>query len=145
MSDLGVLILRLVVGLLLAGHGAQKLFSWFGGNGLKGFAGWLGSMGLQPAMLWAVLAGLSEFGGGLLLVLGFLNPLGALGITAAMLMAIIKVHWSKGIWISNGGVEFVLTNMVAALALALIGPGAYSLDAALGLSLPLAPVRPLPL
>ena len=136
LADLGVLVLRLVVGLLLFGHGAQKLFGWFGGYGLKGTAGWLASLGLQPASFWAFMAGLSEAGGGALLALGLLSPLGSLGIIASMLTAIAKVHWSKGIWVSNGGVEYPLTNLAAALALALIGPGAYSLDAALGIALP---------
>lgn len=95
--DLGLLILRVVVGLLLTGHGAQKLFGWFGGPGLDGFTGWIGSMGLRPPRLWAVLGGLAEFGGGLLLVLGLFTPLGSLGILASMLMAIIQVHWPK-IW-----------------------------------------------
>ena len=96
-TDLGLLILRLIVGLLLAGHGAQKLFGWFGGNGLSGTAGWLESLGLRPAPFWALIAGLSEVGGGILLALGLLTPLGSLGIMASMLMATIKVHWANGL------------------------------------------------
>ncbi len=134
--ELGLLILRLVVGFVVFAHGAQKLFGWFGGYGLKGTAGWLGSMGMQPATLWALLAGLSETFGGLLLALGFLSPLGPLGITAAMLVAIIKVHWGKGLWATNGGLELPLTNVAAAIAVGLIGPGAYSLDAVLRTALP---------
>src|SRR5256885_11374399 len=99
-TDLGLLIIRVVVGLLVAGHGAQKLFGWFGGYGLRGTAGWMGSMGLQPAIPWTLLAGGSEFGGGLLLALGLLSPLGSLGVIAAMLTAIILVHWPK-IWSSG--------------------------------------------
>ena len=136
MLDIGLLILRLTVGLLLAGHGAQKLFGWFGGSGFTATVGWMGKMGLRPARFWALMASLSEFGGGLLLALGFLNPLGSLGICAAMLMAIVKVHWSHGIWATKGGIEFPLTNLVAALAIALVGPGIYSADAMLGLALP---------
>jgi putative oxidoreductase len=134
--DWGLLILRVIVGLLVAGHGAQKLFGWFGGPGMQGTTGWLASMGMRPAGFWAFMAGLSEFGGGLLLALGLLNPLGSLGIIAAMLVAIVKVHWSKGVWNSAGGYEFPLTNLAAALALALTGPGAYSLDHALNIALP---------
>ncbi len=135
-ADLGLLILRLVVGLILFGHGAQKLLGWFGGYGMKGTAGWLGSIGLQPATFWAFMAGLSEAAGGLLLALGFLNPLGSLGIIAAMTTAILKVHWGKGLWNSKGGSELPLTNIAVAVGVALVGPGAYSVDALLGTRLP---------
>src|SRR4051812_45243089 len=94
-ADLGLLVLRIIVGLLFIGHGTQKLFGWFGGVGLAGMTGWLGSMGLRPSWFWALMAGLSEAGGGFLLLLGLLNPLGALGITAAMLVAIATAHWGK--------------------------------------------------
>lgn len=133
--DLGLLLLRLVLGLLLAGHGAQKLFGLFGGHGLKGTAGFLGSMGLRPARLWAFLAGFSEFAGGLLLAFGLLTPLGAVAVIAAMLMAILTVH-SQKLWVTEGGMEYNLVLVAGAAALALTGPGSLSLDAALGLSVP---------
>jgi putative oxidoreductase len=136
MLNIGLLSLRLVVGLLLAGHGAQKLFGWFGGGGFKGTIGMMRKLGFRPAWLWALLASLSEFGGGVLLALGFLNPLGSVAISAPMLMAIVKVHWSHGIWATKGGFELPLTNLVAALTVALTGPGIYSVDAVLGLALP---------
>jgi putative oxidoreductase len=79
MSDLAALILRAVQGALLAGHGAQKLFGWFNGPGLQGTSGFMEMLGLRPGRPWAVLAGLSEFGGGVLTVLGLLNPLGPIG------------------------------------------------------------------
>lgn len=133
--NLGLLILRLALGLVVAAHGSQKLFGWFGGPGIAGTSGWLSSMRLRPATLWAVMAGLSEFGGGLLLVLGVLSPLGSLGIIAAMLMAIILAHWPR-FWGAEGGLEYPLVNLLAALALAITGPGRWSVDAALGIALP---------
>src|SRR3712207_1389402 len=134
--DVGVLILRLVVGGVMFGHGAQKLFGWFGGDGLAGTSGFFGSqLRLRPANVWALLAALSEAGGGLLLALGLLNPLGSLGIIAAMLVASILVHWPR-FWDTDSGIEYPLVLIAAALAVAIAGPGAYSLDAALGIALP---------
>ena len=134
--DLGLLLLRLVMGGLMFGHGSQKLFGWFGGYGLAGTSGFFGGqLRLRPATLWTLLAGLSEAGGGLLLLLGLLSPLGSLGIIAAMLMAIILSHWPR-LWAAENGYEYPLVLLTAALALGLAGPGAYSLDAALGIALP---------
>src|SRR5438552_16407426 len=114
MKNLALLILRLTVGALLAGHGAQKLFGWFGGHGLQGTAKWLESMGLRPGRQWALLAGLSEFGGGVLTALGFLNPLGPLGTIGAMGMATTKAHWGKPIWLTSGRAERPVPNRAAA-------------------------------
>src|SRR5436190_9082590 len=136
MSDIGLLILRLAVGGLLAGHGSQKLFGWFSGPGLKGTAGWLESMGLTPGSAWATAASASEFGGGALTTLGFLHPLGPLGTMGAMIMATVKAHWGKPIWASKGGAELPVINMATALALTLTGPGRFSLDQVLGIRLP---------
>jgi putative oxidoreductase len=136
MSDIGLLILRLGVGGLLAGHGSQKLFGWFSGPGLKGTAAWLESMGLTPGTTWATVASASEFGGGVLTTLGFLHPLGPLGSMGAMIMATVKAHWGKPIWVTQGGAELPVTNIVAALALTLTGPGRFSLDNVLGIRLP---------
>ena len=134
--NLAALVLRVVVGGLMTGHGAQKLFGWWGGYGLDGTSGWLESMGLRPGRPWAILAGGSEFGGGVLSLLGFLNPLGPLGVIGSMAMAARKAHWGKPIWVTEGGPELPATNIAIATALMLAGPGKYSLDRALGLRLP---------
>jgi putative oxidoreductase len=134
--DLGLLALRLLVGLVLAAHGAQKLFGWSGGPGMGGFSGWMAALGLQPARLWALLGGLGEFGGGLLLALGLLTPLGALSVMGAMAMAIALAHWSKGFWGTNGGYEFPLVLFGTSAVIGLVGPGAYALDTLLGVALP---------
>jgi putative oxidoreductase len=135
-ANIGLLALRLAVGGLLAGHGAQKLFGAFGGPGLAGTSGWLESMGYRPGTQWAVLAGLSEFGGGTLTALGLLHPLGPIGTLGAMAVAAVDVHGGKPIWVTEGGAELPVTNMAAALALTLAGPGALSLDRAFGLEVP---------
>jgi putative oxidoreductase len=142
MSNLAALLLRLTIGGLLTGHGAQKLFGSFSGPGLEGTSGFMEMLGLRPGRTWAVLAGLSEFGGGLLTLLGFLNPLGPLGIIGSMAMATVTAHKGKPVWVTEGGAELPLTNIAAATALILNGPGKWSLDRALGLSLPrwLAPL-----
>jgi putative oxidoreductase len=134
--DVGLLILRVVVGAYLVVHGTQKLFGWFGGPGQAGTRGLMTMLGFRPAGLWAAVSGASEAGGGLLLLLGLLNPLGTLGVTAAMITAIFAVHWRKGPMNSNGGYELPLTNVAAALTVGLGGPGRYSLDALLGIALP---------
>ena len=136
MTALGLLILRLVVGLTLAGHGAQKLFGWWGGPGMSGWTQIVQRLRIRPAQPWAWIAALSEFVGGLLFALGLLSPIGSLAITGAMLVAIATVHLSKGFWNSKGGYEFNLSILAAVAAVALIGPGSYSLDHALGIHLP---------
>ncbi len=133
--DLGLLLLRLAVGVLLVGHGAQKLFGWFGGPGLRGTAGWLASMGFRPAGGWALLAGLMEFAGGLLFALGLFCPVGSLAIGASMLTAIAKVHWPK-VWATDGGFELPFKNLMVVVAVGMTGPGAFSLDRFFGTALP---------
>ena len=121
--DVGLLLLRLAVGGVMAAHGAQKLFGWFGGYGLEGTSGWLESLGFRPGRIQAAIAGWSEFLGGLLLVLGLLTPLGAAAVIGVMIVAIGSVHWEKGFFNSAGGYEFNLLLAVVAAALAFTGAG----------------------
>lgn len=136
MRDLGQLILRLTVGTLLAGHGSQKLFGWFGGPGLKGTHGFMEMLGMRPGAVWGTMASLGETTGGTLTALGLLHPMGPLNIAGAMSVAIRRAHWNKPIWASQGGAELPLTNLAAALAIALAGPGRYSLDRMFGIRVP---------
>ena len=133
--ELGLLILHVVVGALVAGHGAQKLLGVFGGHGLEGTAGFLESLGLRPGKVHAVAAGGAELVGGLLLALGLLTPLGAALLIAVMVIAIATVHASNGVWNSDGGYEYNVVLIAAALTLAGAGAGDWSLDAVLGMGL----------
>jgi putative oxidoreductase len=127
----GLLLIRLVVGLLLVGHGAQKLFGWFGGYGPKGTGGWMESIGIKPGVFMAVSAGLMELLGGALFALGLLTPLAALLITVTMLGAIFKVHGPNGIWATANGYEYPLVLIAVVIGIALTGAGSYSIDALL--------------
>jgi len=131
MIGIGLLMIRLVIGVLFIGHGAQKLFGWFGGYGLKGTGGWFESIGMKPGVTIALFAGLAELTGGILFALGFLTPLAGIIIAATMLMAIVKVHGQNGLWATSNGYEYNLTLLVVAIGIALIGAGQYSLDALL--------------
>ena len=129
-------IVRVVQGTLMAGHGAQKLFGSFGGPGLEGTSGFMEMMGMRPGRPWAYMAGLSEFGGGVLTALGLLKPLGPLGVIGAMAMATRKAHWDKPIWVTEGGAELPVLNMAISTALMIREPDAFSLDRVLGIRLP---------
>ncbi|MFS0783936.1 DoxX family protein [Bacillus sp. 1P06AnD] len=129
MLDTGLLVIRLVIGLLFMGHGAQKLFGSFGGHGIEGSAGWFESIGVKPGVPMAVMAGLSEFGGGLLLAIGLLTPLASLLIVITMVMAIMKVHGANGLWSTQNGYELNLVYMAAVIGIALTGPGKFAVDA----------------
>jgi putative oxidoreductase len=133
--DLGLLLIRVVLGGLVAVHGAQKLFGWFGGHGLRGTAGWLESMGLRPAPVYAAVNGLAELGGGAMLVLGLLTPLGAAAVVGVMIVAIATVHWRNGFFNTNGGYEFNLLIVTAAIAVSVAGAGEVSIDHLAGWSL----------
>ncbi len=117
------------------GHGAQKLFGLFGGHGLGETAGFMESLGLRPGRVHATLGGSAEFFGGLLLALGLFVPLAAAVLIATMVTAALTAHRGKGIWAQNGGIELPLVYGLIAFALAGVGAGEVSLDAALGLDL----------
>lgn len=131
MAAAGLLILRVVIGVIMIGHGAQKAFGWWGGPGLAGWTSAMTRMRIRPPLAWAYISMLGELGGGILLILGLLTPLACAAIAGSMLVAIYLVHLPRGFWVSKGGYEFNLSILAAVIALALIGPGAASLDAAL--------------
>jgi putative oxidoreductase len=131
-----LLILRIVAGLTLAIHGAQKLFGWFGGPGPTRLMQGFGKQGFKPAWLWVSLVILGELGGGISVAFGFLTPLGAAGIFGAMFMATFKSHWKNGFIVSKGGYEYTLVLMAVSVAIGIGGPGNYSLDALFGVALP---------
>ena len=133
--DIALLLVRLI-GLGLAAHGAQKLFGWFGGYGIAGTGGFMESLGFRPGRLFATAAGLSEFVGGLLLVLGLGGAIGPMLVIATMIVAIGSVHLEKGFFGQNGGYELPLTNIALVLLLAFTGFGTISLDAVFGLVWP---------
>jgi putative oxidoreductase len=132
--DAGLVIARLVFGLLMAAHGTQKLFGWFGGYGLTAVSGYFESLGFRPGRFFALVASLTEVVGGLLVALGFLGPIGPALVLSVMIVAALSVHAQHGLFAANNGIEVPLLYAAAAVALGLTGPGAYSLDAAIGLA-----------
>jgi len=139
--DVGLLILRIVLGIVFMGHGAQKLFGMFGGPGIAGTTGFFASLGVPMPGVMAWVVGLFEFLGGLYVLIGFLTPVGGIMISCVMIFAIFLVHLPKGFWNGNGGMEFPLVNIAAALALTFAGPGRYSVE---GASTNVAARRPAP-
>ena len=136
MYSLGALILRLTFGGLLVGHGSQKLFGWYGGHGLEGTAGFMEKLGMRPGHQWAMLAGASEFFGGLLTALGLFHPVGPLMTVAPMSVATFKAHAGKPIWVTSGGAELPVTNLAIAGTLLVAGPGWFSFDRIFGTRAP---------
>lgn len=128
-AGLEAVILRVPIGLILAAHGSQKLFGWFGGYGLEGTGQWMASVGLNPGFLMALLAGSAEFFGGVALILGLLTRPAAAISAVTMLVALFWVHWGKGFFLDTHGIEYALALLSATTALAFIGGGRYSLDA----------------
>jgi putative oxidoreductase len=132
-ASAGLLVLRLVVGLLMAAHGSQKLFGWFGGHGIAGTSMFLESIGFRPGRLFAPLAAATELVSGLLVAFGLLGPVGPALMLSVMIVAAMSVHWKNGLFATSNGIEVALFYGTAAVGLALIGFGRYSLDALLGL------------
>jgi putative oxidoreductase len=130
-TDVGLLALRLALGATMAVHGAQKLFGWFGGPGIKGTAAGMEKMGYQPAQISAVAAGLGEAGGGALLALGLATPVGGAAVAATMASA-AAVHAPGGFFATEGGLEYQVVLAATGAALAVTGPGRFSLDARFG-------------
>jgi len=128
----GLLVGRAVLGLLIAGHGTQKLFGWFGGYGLAGVAGFFESLGFRPGRFFALAAALAEAAGGVLVALGLLGPVGPALIVSVMIVAAVSVHLANGVYGANG-MELPILYGAGAAALTLTGPGAYSVDALAGL------------
>ena len=131
--SLGLFIVRVVVGLLMAAHGSQKLFRWFGGHGLAGTGGFFEALGFRPGRLFAAAAGAGELTGGLLVTAGLFGPVGPAVVLSVMVVAAVSVHW-HGVFAASNGVEIPLLYSVVATTLALTGPGEYSLDAVFGLT-----------
>lgn len=130
-NSIANIMLRVPVGIILAAHGSQKLFAWFGGYGLEGTGQWMESIGLAPGFLMALLAGSAEFFGGIALLLGFLTRPAAIVSAFTMIIAIFSVHFSNGLFMSNNGYEFALTLLAVNVALAIQGGGKYSVDSAI--------------
>ena len=122
------LALRVPVGLIFVAHGAQKLFGWLGGYGLEGTGQWMDSIGLAPGILMALLAGSAEFFGGLALIAGLLVRPAALALAVTMLVALVKVHLSRGLFMSNNGYEYALALLAVTVSLVISGAGRASLD-----------------
>src|SRR5262245_10087306 len=131
--DTAILIIRVAFGVAISAHGVQKLFGWFGGYGIRGTGASFETLGFRPGVPFAIAAGLSEFGGGVLIAAGLLTPFGAAAVFSAMLVAMISVHFKNGFFAMGNGIELPFLYAVAAVAVAWSGAGALSLDRLLGL------------
>jgi putative oxidoreductase len=131
--DAGLLIVRLVFGGLMAAHGAQKLFGWFGGYGLTAVSGYFETLGFRPGRFFALAASVTELVGGLLVATGLLGPIGPALVLAVMIVAALTVHASHGVFAQNNGIEVPLLYAIGVIGIALSGPGLYSLDALFGI------------
>ena len=136
--DIALLLLRVVIGGVIIPHGLLKLGLVGKGGSIAGVAGWFNSMGLRPGIFWAYVAAIAEAGGGLLTVLGLGGPIGPGIVAGDLVVVLIVAHWPQGFWAGGGkvGWEFPLPIAAGALAIALAGNGAWSLDRLLGLPYP---------
>jgi len=132
--SIGLLLVRIVIGLIMAAHGAQKLLGWFGGYGLRGTGQFFEQIGFQPGPAFAAAASISEIVSGLLVALGFLGPIGPALMISVMIVAAMTVHWEHGLFAANNGIELPLLYGITAFGLALTGFGQYSLDNWLGIA-----------
>ena len=132
--SIGLLIVRVVIGLVMAAHGAQKLLGWFGGYGLNKTGEFFVHLGFQKGRAFASAASVTEITSGLLVAFGFLGPIGPALMISVMTVAMITVHWEHGLFAADNGIEVPLLYATAALGLALTGYGHYSLDAWLGIA-----------
>jgi putative oxidoreductase len=130
----GLLVARVVIGLLMAAHGAQKLLGWFGGYGLNATGQFMTQLGFQPGRTFAAAAAVGEIASGLLVAFGLLGPIGPALMISIMIVAAVSVHWEHGLFAATNGIEMPLLYGTAAFGLALTGFGEYSLDASLGLA-----------
>jgi putative oxidoreductase len=130
--DAGLILGRAVLGVLMAGHGAQKLFGWFGGYGLDGTGGFMEQLGFRPGRFFAAAAGVTELAGGLLTAFGLFGAAGPSLIVCVMVVAAVSAHWPHGLFAQTNGIELPLLYAVGAAVLALTGPGRWSSDAWLG-------------
>lgn len=138
--SIGLLVARIVIGLMMAAHGSQKLFGWFGGHGLAGTAGFFESLGFRPGRFFATLAAGTEMTSGILVALGLFGPVGPALMLSVMVVAAVSMHWKNGVFAGNNGIEVPLLYGVIAATLLLTGPGLYSIDAVLGLGALSTPV-----
>ena len=131
--DAGLLALRVALGLYMAAHGAQKLFGWFGGYGLNATGEFMVQLGFKPGRAFAAMASATEVASGILVALGFLGPIGPALMVSVMIVAAVSVHWRHGLFAAKNGIEMALLYAAGAFALALTGPGLFSLDVLLDL------------
>jgi putative oxidoreductase len=132
-TDLALAFVRVVVGLVIAAHGAQKVLGVWGGPGLAGWTQGVTRMGMRPPAFWAWVSAFAELAGGIAFALGLLVPVVGAALTIQMGVAIARAHWGKGFWNSKGGIEFPFTLGAIAAINGVADPGIYSLDRALGL------------